>query len=549
MSLTHYGVYISWPPTVDLRHEGLGRYLAAFIKGASAHDEVRFVIVCPSWSHESLDDLFKSEAVPDSFFKLVSPKKKPPALRIFYALKNYRSRKSGPSIRERIIRATNKAKGNLIDYTLKNLASAQSIPSLIFLLSPIVFLGIIFAAASPALLAGGLVFLLVHSVLRVFRRITSPAKRKIARIKRMLKDIKGDSLVLRMYQEMERSETSRMLKLANEQTNISAWYCPTAFWPAFNEIKAPKLMCVPDVVLSEFPLGFSKAGGERFLQTFQSVEATINGGDYFVTYSENVKWRTLVDKYGVSAHKISVIHHAPNDLSRWVRVSGFTDLASTSTNYSRSLLAAAFLKSRNRQYAEGFENTSLNFIFYASQLRPNKNVITLLRAYKTLKKKSLISQKLIITGDPAGLPEVGEYISKHNLGRDVLCLHGLSIKELAACYKLADLAVNPSLSEGGCPFTFTEALSVDTPVLMARISVTEEVLTDQQLQEMTFFDPYDWRDLAHRIEWALAHRDELLGVQRKTYAELAKRTWADVVDEHLQVLDRISQSSMQVASQ
>ncbi|MFD2884495.1 glycosyltransferase [Pseudomonas lini] len=73
-----------------------------------------------------------------------------------------------------------------------------------------------------------------------------------------------------------------------------------------------------------------------------------------------------------------------------------------------------------------------------------------------------------------------KFISEHGLQNDVLCLYGLSIQELAACYKLADLAVNPSLSEGGCPFTFTEALSVGTPVVMARIAVTEEILVDEK---------------------------------------------------------------------
>ena len=90
------------------------------------------------------------------------------------------------------------------------------------------------------------------------------------------------------------------------------------------------------------------------------------------------------------------------------------------------------------------------------------------------------------------LPEIAQFIHKHNLQNDVLCLHDLSAQELAACYRLADLAVNPSLSEGGCPFTLTEALSVGTPVVMARIAVTEEVVTDPELQSLMLFDPYDW---------------------------------------------------------
>ena len=75
---------------------------------------------------------------------------------------------------------------------------------------------------------------------------------------------------------------------------------------------------------------------------------------------------------------------------------------------------------------------------------------------------------------------------------------------------------------------------------MARIPVTEEVLTDPKLQASTFFDPFDWQDLARKIEWALANHDELLNIQRRTYLELSQRTWTHVVEEHLTALNRIS---------
>jgi glycosyltransferase involved in cell wall biosynthesis len=115
----------------------------------------------------------------------------------------------------------------------------------------------------------------------------------------------------------------------------------------------------------------------------------------------------------------------------------------------------------------------------------------------------------------------------------------LSVDELAACYKLAALVVNPSLSEGGCPFTFTEALSVGTPVVMSKIPVSEEVLTDPVLQELTFFNPYDWKNMAERIQWGVANREKLLAVQLPTYEQLVQRTWQDVVNEHLDILDRM----------
>ncbi|MNN12563.1 D-inositol-3-phosphate glycosyltransferase [compost metagenome] len=172
----------------------------------------------------------------------------------------------------------------------------------------------------------------------------------------------------------------------------------------------------------------------------------------------------------------------------------------------------------------------------------------MLRAYQYLLRERLIGHKLILTGKPAALPAVQKFIKDHQLDKEVLFLHSLKTSELAACYALADLAVNPSLSEGGCPFTFTEALSVNTPVVMARIPVTEEVLTDPELQEVTFFDPYDWKDLAGRIEWAIEHRKELLAIQQQTYTQLSKRSWTNVVDEHLQILEDISQRRNQVVS-
>jgi glycosyltransferase involved in cell wall biosynthesis len=143
-------------------------------------------------------------------------------------------------------------------------------------------------------------------------------------------------------------------------------------------------------------------------------------------------------------------------------------------------------------------------------------------------------------GKSVVIPEIAQLIRERNLQNDVLCLHDLSDRELAACYRLADLAVNPSLSEGGCPFTLTEALSVGTPVLMARIEVTEEIVTDPADQDLMLFDPYKWKDMAEPIEWALSNRESLLERQLLLYQELTKRSWSNVIDDYISLLDRIS---------
>ncbi len=181
-----------------------------------------------------------------------------------------------------------------------------------------------------------------------------------------------------------------------------------------------------------------------------------------------------------------------------------------------------------------------NFYFTRSQFRPSKNVHNLLTAYYHLLKERYVGHKLILTGNPRDMPEIDEFIRDHNLANDVLCLPGLTVPELAACYKLADLAINPSFSEGGCPFTFGEALSVGTPVVMARIAVTEEVITDPELQAMMLFDPYVWQDMADRIEWALENRDSLRAAQLDAYKVISLRTWDNVVADHIDILNRIS---------
>lgn len=538
MSVKCYGIYLAYAPGLDLRHEGLGRYLAAFVKGASEREDIKLVLVCPSWSKSGLVELFASEGIKDDKLEIISPEKKPIVLRLYERYLERKKRKKKNGLGRWFFEKYVLAKNAILNHVEQRLVTVDIVTGILFAIESVAALVVlIFISPLIMLVFFGFVF---NRYRRVLRKKIAPYLRLFARFGRVLGSPKDDTFVLRLYKRMEKIESERMLGLIGRMDTVRAWYSPTAFWPAFNQIKAPRLMCVPDVVLSDFPVGFSTVGGDRFLHTFESVRQAIQGGQYFVTYSDAVKWETLVDHYLVRPSDVTVIHHAPNILDQWVRTQGFNDLDATSKHYCSTLLSAALRKSSNKNYSVGFRSVDFKFLFYASQFRPNKNLLTLLKAYEYLLRQRYIKHKLILTGDPEKFPEVKKFIVEHALQNDVLCLYGLTIQQLSACYKLADLAVNPSLSEGGCPFTFTEALSVGTPVVMARIAVTEEVLTDEDLQAKTFFDPYDWRDMAHRIEWATEHREELLALQIPTYRHLSKRTWTDVVNDHINVLESIS---------
>jgi len=54
------------------------------------------------------------------------------------------------------------------------------------------------------------------------------------------------------------------------------------------------------------------------------------------------------------------------------------------------------------------------------------------------------------------------------------------------------------------------------------------------------FDPFDWRDMAERIEYGLRNRDQLRVLQQPFYEQLARRSWRNVVDDYVAILSRIS---------
>jgi len=533
-----YGIYLAYPPEVDLRAEGLGRLLDEFLKEATNRGDVKFVVACPSWMRKSLVELSKATGISAESLEIIGPERKPKLLELYEYYLAYKRRRK-PS-RNRLLRFFNR----LRNLYLRSVSRAES-----FLVTTrSTLLLVILASLALPFVAIGLALKVVLDLstklaLRA-RRIRHPwYARYFTVIGRVTARPQASSTAVRLYRFMEEAEATLVMKQINDRRDISAWYAPAAFWPHFNRIEAPRLTCVPDVVLTEFPVAFSSVNGDRFLQTFGQVEATIEGGDHFVTYSEHIKYRTLVERYHVSPDAINVVPHGANRLDDLITVSGFPDDNASTNAFCVNLFRGALHKAVGSIGATNFGSGDIRFLFYASQFRPNKNILSLLRAYEYLLKRRYIGHKLVLTGNPNVLPEIAQFIREHNLQNDVLCLHGLSAQELAACYRLADLAVNPSLSEGGCPFTLTEALSVGTPVVMARIAVTEEVITDPDLQGVMLFDPYDWKDMAARIEWALQNRPALLDRQLKFYESHSQRTWRHVVDEHIAILDRISSPS------
>jgi len=535
-----FGIYISYPPRVDLRSEGLGRLMMEMIKALLDSGEAKVLIACPEWSVSGLRLLFEDAKVDPSNIELLTTRKSPALLSLYLNYLTRRSRKRTAFFKKPVIEILQSTIQACLKPWQHALASIRSLP--VFLL---------FTSVSVPLLVvlGGVLFLLLMplGVALALRRTlealsATRLSHRLSKLSLFIRDSlfsKSDfnSPSRRLFRLMEEKEATLLANIVNDRKDVQVWYSPTAFWPEFNLIRSRRLMCVPDVVMNDFPVAFSNIEGEQFLYSHSRIERSIKEGDHFIVYSDYVKWHTLVDRYAANPDNVHVIRHGANRLDSVIdELSNQND----ATELCRDLFKSAIRKAIDCPNASLFSNGTPKFIFYASQIRPNKNVVSLLRAYRHLLRQSYIPHKLVLTGNPYIIPEVKKYIEDNSLGNDVLFLHGLSSQELAACYKLADLAVNPSLSEGGCPFTFTEALSVGTPVVMARIAVTEEVISDCELQKITLFDPYNWREMADKIHWALCNSEQMRKTQGEFYQTLKQRSWAQVSADYIDLLGRIA---------
>lgn len=527
------GIYLGYGPGMNLRTEGLGRHLAEFLRVAAARDDLEVIVAAPSWLRKPLEDLLDAFGVAKSSLRFVGPRNPSWVLQLWMLRLAIRAAGKRPST----LRRGEGMRGKLA--AVLSEAGRLGLATLVAPRNLLVGLLLVLLLLALALLALPLIAVLTA----LYLMAALIAKGRFRSLARRAAGVVRNKIGLRLYRAMSAMEAKHVLQHANRQEGVAAWYSPTAFWPEFNLIRAPRVICVPDVLPTGFPVGFSLSGGEGMAASVGAIERVIAGGANFITYSEEVKWGTLVDRFKVRPSKVHVVRHGANQLGDLVAVSGFPDNEEAARVLCGHHLTAAFAKCVNNPAAVHSASPDLAFLFYASQFRPNKNVVTLLRAFRYLRQMRQMPLKLVLTGNPAHDRGVAEFLDAHGLHDDVFCLHGLSELELASCYKLARTAINPSLMEGGMPFTFTEALSVGTPVVMSDIAVTREVMLDPDVRSVTLFDPHDWQSMAERIERTLADRAGVLAVQLPSYHELAARGWAEAVGDYIEVLRKVSISA------
>ncbi|MPR11895.1 glycosyltransferase [Microvirga tunisiensis] len=540
------GIFLAYRPNTEFTNQGLGRLLAELTDGFFKHAGEPVTIICPSWLRRDITRLLSQ--LPEGSVRIVSPRKLPVIVRMYDAAAK---RAKGRAGHGRLRRMYNYLRRRIVSVGQNIYSGIVSVFStdnlLLFVVAAVALalLGTILAIALSPVIVSLVVLILLFAILRRLHLrskvggVARLVRTKTSSVIRRLLGRERNPIQWSIFNNVKRKEIDRMLGMIETMRDIDVWYSPTVFWPEFNEIKGIGVQCFPDMLLSEFPTSFALDSPRNSEMVYDQVTSAIAGGKYFITYSDVTAGPSLSAKFGVPRGNIFTIPHAAMRLDKHIVIDGAANNDDATDAFASSLIAEVRnLKWSASDYLRNFDFSDTSYLFYASQFRPNKNIMNLVIGWEKALRERHQYCKLVLTGDIAYAPDVRSYINERRLQYDVIFAHDVSERVLAALYRRAVLAVNPTLYEGGFPFTFTEGMSVGTPSIMSRIPQTEQMIKGD-LARMMLFDPLSPDDIADKIVFGLTNRRALLDAQRPLYEEMRKRMWADVARDHVVAFNEI----------
>lgn len=179
-----------------------------------------------------------------------------------------------------------------------------------------------------------------------------------------------------------------------------------------------------------------------------------------------------------------------------------------------------------------------SYILYVGNVKPHKNLITLLKAYAQLPLSLKKENRLVILGKKDGFitPDlkIFKFIEDNNL-MDFLHFTGyIEDREVPAIYQGARLFVFPSLYEGfGLPPL--EAMASGVPVLSSDASSLPEVGGNAVI----YFNPIDSKNLSCKMEELLSDPDLRHELAEKGKAQAKLFSWTGAGISHEEIINQL----------
>ncbi|EKD99755.1 MAG: Glycosyl transferase, group 1 [uncultured bacterium] len=177
------------------------------------------------------------------------------------------------------------------------------------------------------------------------------------------------------------------------------------------------------------------------------------------------------------------------------------------------------------------------FLLYVGSAYEHKNIPILVDAFKLLVEKyNFLGQLLIVGKKDKFSQRLKNYVDELGLSDKVL-LPGLANfvidKEVVALRTQAVTYVFPSLKEG---FSLTpmEAQVLGIPSVISNISCHQEIYGDS----VQYFDPYNKKDIAQKINLVLTNEDLKQKLIQKGYETVKKFNWEETARITLDVFEK-----------
>jgi glycosyltransferase involved in cell wall biosynthesis len=174
------------------------------------------------------------------------------------------------------------------------------------------------------------------------------------------------------------------------------------------------------------------------------------------------------------------------------------------------------------------------YALFVGRLSLEKGVMTLLRAWKGLKGRTLK-----IVGDGPLLEKVQGFVIQEGL-REVELLSRKPRDEIFRLMQEAQALVFPSECYEGFPMTIAEAFACGLPVIVSRLGAMAEIVEDGRTG--LFFEPGDPESLIEQVQWVWEHPRELAEMGRNARREYEMKYTAE---KNYQMLMEIYRKAME----
>ncbi|MGA9212822.1 glycosyltransferase family 4 protein [Kaistella sp.] len=266
------------------------------------------------------------------------------------------------------------------------------------------------------------------------------------------------------FVETSKGTMSRQLKMGKDAQKIDAdiFHGLSGELPlkwAGKSIK--KVVTIHDLIFMRFPQYYSFF--DRIIHFWKFKKAAVHA-DVIIAISEQTK-RDIIKLLKVPEEKIRVIYQGCH--------------CAFKENQSEDFLTSV----------KGKYHLPQRFILNVGTIEERKNLLNIVRGINGTEIP------LVVIGKKTKyFNKVQKYLKKNKLENQVQFLESVSMEELAAIYKLADIFVYPSFFEGfGIPII--EALYSQTPVIASNTSSLPEAGGEYSL----YIDPLNSNDLKSKI--------------------------------------------------